>query len=394
MISPDFLGALALLAERAFSGRVLLSLLPPGLPGRHGPRELPATWAASHVLGSAALLIEARVLESIGILERPGILLAPWLLLALARWITLPGAMVPRHEPFSEPPAPPARILGTAAVLLPLAGSVYAAIPAASARAVLLPLADSSALLALVAFALSAGRREPTGRAWAQLGLAVILALALATSHADQLPLALSLGAGAALGVPWLRRGDRRAAAIAVVAFAACALYGPREALLGAGGLFALWLHTPASERPAVALFSAILLPVCAWLALARPGGEAPPGPILSPLAAATLVVVAFALTMRQRLVAARDREPEPRSAGEDRVDSPRPQAVALRDTVLLCAVTLASRGDLASTQALVRSALPLAPLLTIEAALLLVRPESPLAARTSVRPDAPGVRR
>ena len=45
------LSALPGLLAIALLGRVALSWLPPGLPGRHAPREQPVTWAASHALG-------------------------------------------------------------------------------------------------------------------------------------------------------------------------------------------------------------------------------------------------------------------------------------------------------------------------------------------------------
>src|SRR5258705_6874693 len=206
MIPPDVLGAFAVLAERAFAGRVLLSFLPPGIPGRHGPRDLPATWAASHLLGSVALVFEQELLDELGLAPTRAFFLSPWLLLALARWITLPGAMVPRHEPLSDRPGPLARLLLFASAACVVASPFIR--NAALDRPTVHHVADSLALLALAAFALAAARRAPLARALCVLGLAAILAAAIATGRADPIPLGLGLGAGPSLAIPWLRRGD------------------------------------------------------------------------------------------------------------------------------------------------------------------------------------------
>jgi hypothetical protein len=117
MVSRDALEAVARLAEIAFVGRVILSLCPPGLPGRHGPRDLFATWGASHLLGGIALAAEAAAADLLGLELSPLALVAPWLLPAFLRWITLPGAMVPRHEPVAEDSGALARVLAVAAPL-------------------------------------------------------------------------------------------------------------------------------------------------------------------------------------------------------------------------------------------------------------------------------------
>jgi len=116
MILPLSLAALARLAENALVGRLLLALLPPGLPGRHTPRGLPSTWAASHLLGGLALALEEGLLHSLGFEPSPLLVAAPWLVVALLRWVTLPGAMVPRYEPLAEPAGALARALWIAAL--------------------------------------------------------------------------------------------------------------------------------------------------------------------------------------------------------------------------------------------------------------------------------------
>src|SRR5262245_56765511 len=229
----DALEALLLLAEIAFVGRVVLAFLPPGLPGRHGLADLPATWAASHMIGRVAFDLQAR-------LALPRLaLLAFALLLLLVRFLTLPAAMVPRHEPLARPPGSVARLLALAAPA--------AVVAAAATRGVgrILPAADSIALLGCCAFALAASRRSPAGGAPAALVLASGVACAVAWEKPLRVELALGVGAGAAFAAVWLRRGDRRAALLSVIAFASCAFEGPREAVFGAAGLFALWNHTP-----------------------------------------------------------------------------------------------------------------------------------------------------
>src|SRR5260221_569344 len=71
MIPTTAFEALATLVEYAFVGRILLSILPPGFPGLHSFRDLPATWAASHLLGSVSLALELRLLETLDLAPHP-----------------------------------------------------------------------------------------------------------------------------------------------------------------------------------------------------------------------------------------------------------------------------------------------------------------------------------
>ena len=107
MGAENLLGGLLGLALFAFAGRVILSFLPPGEPGYHRPAKLPATWAASHLLGLIAF-------HSLEVLVSPfpfritvARFVTPFALLALVRWIALPGAMVPRAS--RAPERPPER---------------------------------------------------------------------------------------------------------------------------------------------------------------------------------------------------------------------------------------------------------------------------------------------
>jgi hypothetical protein len=383
MIPTTALEALATLVEYAFVGRILLSFLPPGLPGRHSPRDLPATWAASHLLGSVTLAFELRLLERFGIAPHPLVLLAPWALLALARWITLPGAMVPRHEPAHEASGTLETLLLLASALAVLASPFFRAEALAHPSAAFEPdtplrIADALALLALVSFGLSTARRAPLGRAVAVLALAAALATAIARSFTLPIPLTLALGGGLTLGVSWLRRGDRRAAALAVIALSGSALLGPRAAIFGAAGLFALWLHTAPPSRPNLALLSTALFAVCAILGFPMEHEEHYVEAILPPMSAATLIVIAFALAARKKWSALREEAARDPGSAADPVDSPRPQGALVRDALILCVIAMASRDELSSLSGLCSGLLTLAPLAVIDAALLLASSEIP----------------
>jgi hypothetical protein len=316
--------------------------------------------------------------------------------------------MVPRHPPPREEPTLLATLLlllsALAVLVSPLlrdeaAGSSSSALESAGHLGspldpgLPLLLADSLALLALVSYGLSAARRAPLGRALGVLALAILLSVAISRSVTLPIPLALALGSGSSLAVPWLRRGDRRAAAIAVLALSGSALLGPRAAIFAAIGLLALWIHTPGPSRPNLAVFAAAAFAVCAIAGFPSGRDHFHLASFLPPLTAATLVVVAFALYRRRKWIVSRGGEiPEP-SRGVDSIDSPRPQAALLRDVVLLCILAMASRNELTSLDVLFSDLLPLAPLFAIEAGLLLARDEEPAAAEVAP-PAASGAAR
>lgn len=374
MISTHAALALAQLLAIAFVGRVILALLPPGLPGRHGLRELPATWAASHVLGGAALALESRLADLVGLELSRLALVAPWLLAAFARWITLPGAMVPRHEPLSEAPGMPARLLWATSgfVVLAAAGSLHLGVAA-----------DGLALLACCSYALAVSRRSPTTRAIVVLALAGILAAAIARSEARAIPLALATGAGASFASVWMRRGDRRAAFLAVIAFASCGLLGPRAALFGAAGLFAVWVHTPKPSQ------GWILARSLAALAIGTAAGWDAAAGALTPLTSAVLVVVALAIWRRKLLVDAQ-RPAEPAAPSPIGAIGPtRAERDAVRDAVILCLFPLAARGELSSLVGLAPALLPLAPMVLLELGFVLAPAERPPGAAVAVPGDS-----
>ncbi|MFN0006653.1 MAG: hypothetical protein ACKVXR_02000 [Planctomycetota bacterium] len=374
MISPPAVEALAQLFAIAFVGRVILSLLPPGLPGRHGFRELPATWAASHLLGGTALAFQARLADLAGLEVSRLALVAPWLLAAFARWITLPAAMVPRHEPLAEPPGAMARILwaASAVIVLAAAGVLHLGVAA-----------DGLALLACCSFALAGSRRSPTRRAIVVLALAVVLAAAIVKSEARTIPLALGAGSGACFASVWMRRGDRRAALLAVIAFASCGLLGPRAALFGLAGLFAMWVHTPEASKRWVLARS-----LAAFVIGSAAGWDEAAG-VITPMTSAVLVVVSLAIWRRKLLVdAQRPAEPAARSSRVT-IDPTRAERDAVRDTVILCLFPLAARGELSSLVGLAPALLPLAPLVLLELGLVLGPAERPPGAAVAEPGDA-----
>ncbi|MDF1800827.1 MAG: hypothetical protein P1V81_16760 [Planctomycetota bacterium] len=90
------------LVATALVGRVVLSLLPQGLPGEHGlgggeSGGLAVTWAASHLCGVILLPLQALLFARLGLPTTPLVLVLPWLLPLGLRVLTLPGDMVPRH---------------------------------------------------------------------------------------------------------------------------------------------------------------------------------------------------------------------------------------------------------------------------------------------------------
>jgi hypothetical protein len=214
-------------------GRLFLADLPPGPTGAHDARGLGETWAASLALGwlgfTAGLVPMARLRVA---LAEAGSPTARWLpyalaaallaLLALARWLTLPGAMVPRHA-VERPGASAAHRIALVVVLAWLGHAL--------ATRAFVPALAWVALAVLLERALATARRAAGGRA-----LFLCFAATLASPGGggqgntyglvDELGVAVALGAGAAYLVPWLRRADRRACALAALFLAAPLLRG------------------------------------------------------------------------------------------------------------------------------------------------------------------------
>lgn len=268
LVVPDFhrfayghheLGAgifLPSLAALAF-GRILLAWLPPGEVGGHGWSELPATLAASLALGALAHELFDRILP--GSTTSAELLVA--LVLLVARLATLPGAMVPRHAPRAEPFG----TLDGLAALAVLAWTGYLLCTTSAFEAHLW-----LALALLVCAALASARRARAGRwvalfALAALGFPVALMRTYAAWDprwsAELAPL-LALGLGATAMVPWLRRHDRRAGALAGLAFGAVFL-NAWDPLALAGPVVLLVFSRP-RQRAFAAAWTGASVSVCA----------------------------------------------------------------------------------------------------------------------------------
>jgi hypothetical protein len=230
-------------------GRIVLAWLPPGEVGGHGLRELPATLATSLALG---ILVHDLLVPVLPHWTSQAVLAA---LLLLARILTLPGAMVPRHALGGEAWSTLDSLLALGVVgwcgyllctTVALEGHVWLA-------------------LAVLVFAASGcARRARAGRRFGLLALAVIgfptdLVRSVPgwfsyASH-DFVPLC-GLALGATALVPWLRRHDRRAGALAGLAFGALFL-NRWDPLALAGGVVLLAFSRPRQRAFAAGWFGA-----------------------------------------------------------------------------------------------------------------------------------------
>ncbi len=216
-----------LLGLALLSGRILLSFLPPGEPGGHSLRKLPLTIAASLLLGLG-------LMGAFGELFGEGWIAAAVFCVAglLLRWASAPAGIVPRHELARERGSWLSRGLLLAALL-------FGCFPEPRPAAVLLVLC--------LEHGLATARRAPLGRR------ALVLLLALFLFREQSLPDigAAYLGCGAAFALAWLRRADRRSAALAIACLALGRCWSTFDgALLAAGALLALVLCTAPASRP------------------------------------------------------------------------------------------------------------------------------------------------
>lgn len=309
------LGSLAALLV----GRTLLALLPPGFPGSHRPSELPATCAASWLLGCAVLALETTLLGG-----RGGLLVAcaPWVPIATLRIWSLPGAMVPRHEPAAEPVgvAPFVSATATLASLAILVGRSRGTWSDAVALAALVPAA---------AFALRVARRAPLSRHLVVAALAISLA-----AHPVGLPTGALVGGGGAFALAWLRRADARGAWLSIACWTGVAALDPSGLPLALGGLVALCAATASASRRRVLRWCApafALALLAGWLRGAGLGPGPPPPPQPTWLAWAGVAALG---ALRATLA--------PTSLGAERIEPPRRELV-----YLTCAM---AGGVLAST--------------------------------------------
>ena len=315
---------LRLLGLALLLGRILLSFLPPGEPGGHALRKLPATLAASLLLGAGALLGLSFVSDE------PSTALALAAAGLLLRWVLSPGGIVPRHELPREPWGVLARLVYLAA-LVPafLAWPRPDEVPEEPIDLCLIELLHRVSLVLVVVVVehgLATARRAPLGRA--------LFALALSAFLFRENPIAGSggeifdrigaacFGAGAAFALGWLRRADRRAALLAI----ACFVVGrPWDAYDGvvmvAAALLALVLCTPQASRAWIAKACAAGLVLCIAPALWSMHwiGPAPFRGSLSGLLRLALVVSVLATAAWiARAIAAR-RQPEAAESREAR---------------------------------------------------------------------------
>jgi hypothetical protein len=252
------LGPLAVLAV----GRILLAWLPPGAPGAHAPRELAWTLGASYALGLAALVLEHQLLSAAELAVVPlWAIFAPWAVLLVARLATLPGALVPRHEPDAPPAGWPARAVWLAAV----AGVLWFAAHAPDQRAQLLhalkldqralDAANWLALLALADFGLERARALPGQRALIALVLAALGAWRAFDQPSGVLSAsALCCIACAAGTIAWLRRADRRGLWLAIVCASGVAALAPAGWIFALPALGALVFGSAEVARPRIAV--------------------------------------------------------------------------------------------------------------------------------------------
>ena len=273
---------LALLFASVVGGRLLLALLPPGSPGGHGLRQLPATISASAMLCAGLLLTY--------LLSWPEALLWPYLalpLLALAGWLVGPGGMLPRHE--LAPPALRVRDGAAALVLLSVLLCMFVELRH-----------DSWTWLAwaCVAAAVVHGLERARRPAWVRY---LAASACLSTPYLPWIPLPLPLPlvehlpasarpAEAALIVSplaalcltwafaalpgWTRRADRRALALGLGACALCACtQGELAALVLAlvGAAVYVLASARATRASSARLALAVVLPLVAFAAWRAP---------------------------------------------------------------------------------------------------------------------------
>jgi hypothetical protein len=334
-------------------GRSVLSWLPPGEIGSHRTGELPITWAVSYLLGSAAIAVCAVVAALLRVPVSCAWFASAGALLALARWATLPAALVPRHEVPHERTGFPARLLyaltlGAGILACSLAkfdgGSGLFAVraqawlsqgwllgldgPASSRGALDLPPLDAGAMafvswpaavvseiaarahlaacmaaaILLAERAMAIARRPPLGRRLVLALLALALTAAASAEDGD-----LTLAAVCALALlgmlSWARRADRRGLALACIAWCSLALVRPGGWALALAGLAAMFAATarPSLRRTALwtsasALVLLALWPLAAWLRHVPLRGDEPLASLSSSWALGDRTAVALAI--------------------------------------------------------------------------------------------------
>jgi hypothetical protein len=328
---------LRLLVLALVLGRILLSFLPAGEPGGHSLRKLPATAAASLVLGAGLLLGLSFVsddpwLPALGLGAAGGLL----------RWATRPAGIVPRHELPREGGRWLSRLLYLGALV-----PAFLRWPQGEtdqAELASLEIVHRLALLVLlvgVEHGLAIARRAPLARRFLVLGLSLCLfrengntrSISELVERID----AACWSCGAAFALAWLRRADRRSGALAVACFVIGRPWGAFEgALLALAALLALVVCSARPARLWIAAAGAIGLALClapALRGMSWTGTQDSGSPLAALLRLALAVAVLSTVAWIGRALAARSR-PEPE---DDRT------ALARGDLLLFCLLILAT---------------------------------------------------
>lgn len=230
-------------------GRIFLACLPPGLPGRHAPRDLLVTWAASVVLGFTWWVLVGSIPGSSTIelwifLGVPLVLLAGLLVLR-------PAGLVPRHEPVPERRSVIGRVLVAAALAVLV---MHVAITPRWSSILEAWLAAAS--VALVLHALDLARVRSDVRGAAALLVAVVAAPFDRTIAVSEIVLVLVVATVAAGSIGWLRRGDRRELGLASVGLALAAHGGSTGLVLGLACAIAIVVGSAARARSRAAAWT------------------------------------------------------------------------------------------------------------------------------------------
>lgn len=257
-------------------GRCVLAWLPPGLPGRHTGREVGATWAASFVIAwTITLALGWLAGGSLGANGSAWNIVAVALAaiaagLGVARFALRPAAMVPRHEPAWGRESLVTRVLLVASLVLaawPLAEAWRGSFPDETSTFGIawiendvVVAASRVALVLLAAHAFEVARCAPWLRGVGCLLVAAISWFTTGEHATGQLAAASAAGIGAAMAVPWLRRGDARARDLSLIAYACAGLCSSSGWMLTTGGIVWLALGTPRPSRRRTAIAAAVVL--------------------------------------------------------------------------------------------------------------------------------------
>ena len=293
MTAADLLWALPGLLASVLVGRLLLDLLPGGIPGGRGPFEPAGSLAMALVVGLATLGLQCWLAEQL-LGARPGApgLLLPWVVAGALRSRLGPGPVAPRTPRGSAPVGPAERPLvrllrvGTVAAVAWLAIGLEPGTAGNVARlpqqATPLPLLltfewplwlvggerPGFALppLMLLAAACITGTGLAIARraAWSRAAWVFLLTFPPTSPGLAELTLeprrgilaAPAIAMAAAGGVSWMRLADRRGRAVSILGLVLVSLLEPQLLGCSLAGLLALTLLCARPGRRSTALLS------------------------------------------------------------------------------------------------------------------------------------------